>query len=200
MRNLLIISSLLIIGLNGFGQENSLEYKRKPIKLTQKEFFDNSTPVDTIIRQKFHGNGLISQEEIIWRIYNENFGDTLLWYLERKFVRPTGQIKQHITYTLDVVTETFYDKEGTITFESFVEYEYKDPNKRIYNIGPRGSLSPICYTKEFINYYNGKIRRKGKTKPTKKDGIWEYYSKETSKLEKTITYDMGKKISMNKLK
>ena len=130
----------------------------------------------------------------------ENFGDTLLWYLDRKYSLPTGEIKEQITYSLDDVTETFYDKEGNTTFKAFTEYEFKDPNKRIYNITPLGRLTPVCYSKELTHYYNGRIRKRGKRKVLKKDGIWEYYNKKTGVLEKTITFDMGKKISIKNLK
>ncbi len=200
MKSITIISFLLLLGSYGFGQENTIETKHKPIKLTQKEFFDSSIPIDTIIRQKFYNDGIVSQQEIIWRLYNKIFGDTLLWWLDRKFYRNTGQLKSHLIYKPDIVTETMYDKEDIITYKRTTKYEFKDPNKIIYKIGSRGGIKPVYHINEYIKYHKGRVRRIAKTNGYfKKIGVWEYYNKKTGVLEKTITYDMGKKVAVNKI-
>jgi hypothetical protein len=63
MRKYTLFIIFLICYFPTFSQENVLESKHTSLILTEKEFFDNSISIDTIIRQTFFVNGVSSKKE-----------------------------------------------------------------------------------------------------------------------------------------
>lgn len=187
---------LLLISGQSFCQQEK-------IKLTAKEFFEESELIDTITRTIISKSGITLKRELICRMYNQNFGDTLLLYLIKDEFYSDGTPKSHIIYNRDTITDTGYNNKRIISFKYV--HELSDYNSRIMIIKPNGVA--VDRSRRIIGYiYKKGILVKQDSRLVddsglihRKEGLWKYYDKDTGKLIREETYKRGKKVLSKKI-
>lgn len=177
----------------------SYSQKKETTKLTESEFFNKSTVIDTIERTLPNSKGNVVEREIIARLYNEVYGDTLLWWVDRKMYRKDGTIKIHIEYEKEEVTEIHYDKLGKKSFKIISTWGTDEESERIIKLNSLGGTTAIFLNKENFFYDNDILIKSGLTYKLRKEGEWKYFDKETGKLKRIKIYKNGKKIKDNKI-
>jgi len=187
---LIIFFSILSIGLSQSNKKS----------VSQKDFFDQSIIVDTIADTLYYAKRNIGTIEFNHRIYSPFNNDTLSWYIQRNIFRKDGALKTIITYTLDSITETGYDKKANISYQYTSFYEFKNPAKRflILNENRRVRSQMELYRKN--HYSNGKIIVKGTFHNyIGRVGTWEFFDRKTGEVKRVKKYVNGKKVSDEKI-
>lgn len=192
MKKVLIISILLALGLNGFGQSSKIE-------VSEMEFMNNSTWIDTFERVSYYSDNTIKKVEVLSNVESNIKGvkrHHLFYHSEKKY-KANRQLKYTKIYTEEKLTHHIYDHKGRDSWIFINEYE--NPNVHILTVYDNGHVigKMDIYTEYF--YYTGKLVHKKLFKKGKKHGRCEFYDDKTGALKKIVIYNEGKKISTEKL-
>lgn len=164
------------------------------------EFNSKTNYLDTVIEYKYFSGNAIKQKEIMYETKStiEDSISSFLIYIKIEKYWKNGFLKKEDFFDKGLVLkEIYYDKKGQKSYEYI--YEYDKPEAQDIYINEKKLKSHFSNSQTILMYLNGKLWVKKQYKENKKHGVWEYYDHNTGALKKTVTYDKGEKVSVNKL-
>ena len=177
----------VLISVNGFSQTT-----RK--KVTRKEFLHTAVSLDTVTTTNYYPDSTIKEINTYYNSKNTAFNTNSVYqfYIKTEKYWPNGIVKQESIFDNGLAIKSIlYNKQGQKSVEEI--FEYKNPDDCIFTLDNQGILSKNLNTFTQLTYSHGKMYTKKYYKNNKRHGVWSFYDHKTGMLEKTITYNEGKK-------